>query len=230
MFPLNDDIPTRRPTPVHYGIMAGCILVFLWQVFGAAQPDRFIYEFGIMPAALFGNLIGGLDTGPAPWVTVFTSQFLHGGWMHLIGNMMFLFIFGNNVEEAFGSAWFIVFYLGCGVAAALTQSIVDTQSTIPMIGASGAISGVLGAYIVLFPKARVLTLVFIGIVTVLRIPAAWFLGGWFAFQAFSAVVSISSVGQTGGTAFLAHVGGFVVGVGVALVLRPNIIRPRGPWG
>lgn len=229
MFPLQDDIPTRRPAPVHYVIMGLCVLIFLWQSFGAAQPGRFVLDFGVMPAGLFDNLYGGPVSLADPWITLFTSQFLHGGWMHLIGNMLFLYIFGDNVEEAFGSIGFSVFYLACGCVAAVAQAAANTQSIVPIIGASGAISGVLGAYLVLHPKARVLTLFFIGIMTVYRVPAAWFLLGWLGFQAFSAVTSFSTVGEGGGVAFLAHVGGFVMGAAVAFLVKPHL-RKAGPWG
>lgn len=230
MFPINDDIPTTRPTPVHYAFIAGCVLVFLWQTFGAAQPGRFVLDFGVMPAGLFDQLYGGPVSAAEPWITLFTSQFLHGGWMHLIGNMMFLYIFGNNVEEAFGSVWFTLFYLACGCVAALAQAAANTQSIVPIIGASGAISGVLGAYLVLFPRARVLTLFFVGIVTVFRVPAIWFLLGWLGFQTLNAAASFSTVGEGGGVAFLAHVGGFVAGAGAAFVFKLWLRKPAGPWG
>lgn len=229
MFPLQDDIPTRRPAPVHYAFMGLCVLIFLWQAFGAAQPNRFVLDFGVMPAGLFGNLYGGPVSLADPWMTLFTSQFLHGSWMHLIGNMLFLYIFGDNVEEAFGPVGFFVFYLACGCVAALAQAAANTQSIVPIIGASGAISGVLGAYLVLHPKARVLTLFFVGIITVYRVPAAWFLLGWLGFQAVSAVTSFSTVGEGGGVAFLAHVGGFVMGAAVAFFVKPHL-RKAGPWG
>jgi membrane associated rhomboid family serine protease len=197
----------------------------------------------MIPARLFGDaeLPAGISA-VSPSATLFTSMFMHGGLLHLGGNMLFLWIFGDNVEDSMGHVRFLVFYLVCGVAAALAQAWIDPTSTIPVVGASGAISGVLGAYILLHPRATVRTLVILGFfVTVIHIPAMIVLGLWFAMQFFSAFAT--PVGD-GGVAFWAHVGGFIAGVvlvsffkkrGVGLWQQPRsrsfqLEKRRGPWG
>lgn len=210
--PLFDDNPTRRPALITWLILAACIAVFLWQ---SSLPPRteqgMVYALGVIPAVLFGKaeLPDVLYLVPG-WLSVFTSMFLHGGWMHLIGNMLYLWIFGNNVEDAMGHGRFVVFYLLCGAAAALTQSMMNPESTIPMIGASGAIAGVLGAYLLLHPRAnvRVLLVIFLYI-RLLNVPAVIVLGIWFALQLLS---GWTTPADEGGVAFWAHVGGFVAGV------------------
>jgi len=180
-----------------------------------------LYALGIIPAVLFGyvNLEPSLTIIP-PMATVFTSMFLHGGWMHLIGNMLYLWIFGNNVEDATGHTRFLLFYLICGVAAVFAQALPDPSSTSPMIGASGAISGVLGAYLLLYPHARVLVVIPFGFYFhPTRLPAAWVLGFWFVMQLLSTLLAGS---QQGGVAFRAHLGGFVVGA----ILIPLFKRRR----
>jgi rhomboid family protein len=227
LFPLHDDIrPERKPvvTAILIAVTTG---VWLF-VQGAGREGplvRSMCELGLIPAELTGRAqgqvvdIGGaactLGAGP-DWWTLVTSMFLHGGWLHLLGNMWFLWIFGDNVESAFGRFGFLVFYLVCGLAAAGAQIFADPTSTLPMVGASGAISGVMGAYIVLYPRARVSTLLFLGIfLTVLRVPAYLMLGYWFLLQLLGAFV-----GTGEGVAFWAHVGGFAAGVAIALATRP----------
>ncbi len=221
MIPLYDDNPTARPPVVTVGLIAACTLVFFWELSGGPQAMRAkTLALGLVPAVLTGEarLPPGLELVPA-WMTVFTSMFLHGGWMHLIGNMLYLWIFGNNVEDAMGHGRFVLFYLTCGVAAAAAQTIQDPGSTIPMIGASGAISGVLGAYAVLYPHARVIVLIPLGWFTRLEaLPAALVLGLWFVFQLLSAM--LSDPGR-GGVAFLAHVGGFVAGLLLVRLFVPR---------
>lgn len=220
LFPFRDDNPTRVTPKVTIALIALNVLVFLYQFSlpeGAHQ--RFIYSFGMIPASLLGgaHLPPELDLIP-PWATVFTSMFMHGGIMHIVGNMLFLWVFGNNVEDAMGHARFTVFYLACGIAAALSQGLSDTSSEIPMIGASGAVSGVLGAYLVLHPRANVHSLLFLGIfATVVTLPAMAVLGLWFVFQLVSAAV-IRAEGE-GGVAFLAHVGGFIAGAILVFFFR-----------
>jgi len=233
MIPLHDDNPTRIRPLVTVALIGLCVLTFLWQVsLGDTDQARLVAGLGVIPAVLLGGaeLPPLLELVPAEF-TVVTSMFLHGGWMHLIGNMLYLWIFGNNIEDAMGHGRFVVFYLLCGTAAALLQALQDPSSTIPMIGASGAISGVLGAYLLLYPKARILVLVFLGFfVTTLRLPALLVLGFWFVLQFLNA----SAAGTGGGVAWWAHIGGFVAGLGLILVLRdrrvPLLGGRRGPWG
>jgi len=153
------------------------------------------------------------------WLSVLTSMFLHAGFLHIAGNMLFLFIFGNNVEDRLGRARFLIFYLLCGLAAAGAQSAVNPSSAVPMIGASGAIAGVLGAYLLMFPRARVRTLVFFFFITVFDLPAVFVLGAWFALQLLNGVGSVS--GNAGGVAYMAHVGGFVAGLVLLAIMRPR---------
>jgi membrane associated rhomboid family serine protease len=212
MFPISDDNPRIATPIVTWSIIAACVLVFLWQVsLGEEQEQIAVFQFGMIPARLFGEaeLRSDLVAIPA-WSTVLTSMFMHGGWLHLALNMLFLWIFGDNVEDSMGHVRYLVFYLACGIAAALTQALIHIDSTIPMVGASGAISGVLGAYILLHPHATVRVLIFIGIfATIVHMPALIVLGLWFLTQIASAAFSQPGVS---GVAFWAHVGGFVAGL------------------
>jgi len=212
MFPIHDENPIRITPYVTYTLMGCCILTFVWQVTQTTEvQNAIVTALGVIPAVLFG----GLESDPnlmwvPPTLTVLTSMFLHGGWMHLIGNMLYLWVFGNNIEAAMGHVKFILFYALCGVAAVLAQALPDAGSQIPMIGASGAISGVLGAYMLLYPMARVT--VFIPIVILLyrmKIPALLVLGVWFVMQLFS---SFTTSSEGGGVAFGAHIGGFIAGM------------------
>ncbi len=210
--PLYDDNPTLRPSVLTWLIIAACVAVYLWQFsLPTRAGEAIVYSLGVIPAVLFGRaeLPPQLQMVPG-WASVFTSMFLHGGWMHLLGNMLYLWIFGNNVEDAMGHGRFLVFYLLCGLAAALAQSLIDPGSTIPMIGASGAIAGVLGAYLMLHPRAnvRVLLVIFFYI-RLLNVPAVIVLGLWFALQLLS---GWGSSAEEGGVAFWAHIGGFVAGI------------------
>jgi membrane associated rhomboid family serine protease len=208
---LSDDNATLRPTIIVWAIIAACTAVFLWQV--SLTPDatnQAAIAFGMIPARLFGDatLPRQLEL-VAPWVTLFTYMFMHGGWMHLIGNMWFLRIFGDNVEDAMGRVRFSIFYLAAGVIAAIAQAAIDTASHVPMVGASGAIAGVLGAYLVLYPRAnvRILMILFV-FIRVINVPAVLVLGAWFLIQLISAEAS----GGGAGVAFWAHVGGFLAGL------------------
>lgn len=156
------------------------------------------------------------------WLSILTSMFLHGGWLHIAGNMLYLWVFGNNIEDRLGRVRFILFYLLCGVAATYAQSYVDPSSTVPMIGASGAIAGVLGAYLLMFPRARIVTLVIFFFITTMELPALIVLGAWFVLQLFQ---SVGGVAPGGGVAYMAHVGGFLAGMLLLLVLRPRRPRP-----
>jgi membrane associated rhomboid family serine protease len=230
MIPLRDDNPSGTPQIVTIAFIATCVLVFLWQLsFGAQGGQRIVYALGVVPASLLGQgqLPAELSLVP-PWMTVFTSMFMHGGWMHLIGNMLYLWIFGDNVEDSMGHGRFVVFYLLCGVAAVLAQALPDPSSTIPMVGASGAISGVLGAYLLLYPHARVLVAIPFGFfLHTMRIPAGLVLVLWFGLQLFSS--AMAQPGQ-GGVAFRAHIGGFIAGVILIPIFKQRRVRLRLPWG
>src|SRR5438309_8664058 len=195
-----------------------CVGAFLWQL--GQDLEIVAYQFGMVPAVLFGYRELPPELGIiAPWATLFTSMFLHGGWGHLGGNLLFLWIFGNNVEDLLGRARFLVLYLGSGVAAALIQALAATHSQVPMIGASGAIAGVLGAYLMTYPRANVHCLVWVVIFFwIVTVPAWVLLGLWFAMQLLSGLVSGP---HAPGVAFWAHVGGFVSGVVLMLLMRPR---------
>ncbi|GAB4487314.1 MAG: rhomboid family intramembrane serine protease [Thermodesulfovibrionales bacterium] len=217
MIPFKDDNPTRTIPVVTIAFIALNIFVFIVQLMSDAEQGRLAYTFGAIPSSMFGS-------GPAqpvpPYITVFSSMFMHGGLFHIGGNMLYLWIFGNNVEDALGHLSFIVFYLFCGIAAALSHALLNPSSTVPMIGASGAISGVLGAYLVLFPHARVHTLVFLGFfVQVIRVPALIVIGFWAIIQVLNGLIAQGMAGQ-GGVAWFAHVGGFVAGL-VTIRLWPK---------
>ena len=217
MIPLHDDNPTDTFPFITLSIIASCVLIFLWQLSLGKNMQAAVYSLGMIPAVLFNftQLPAELVTVP-PIATIFTSMFLHGGWMHLLGNMLFLWIFGNNIEDAMGHGRFVLFYLICGIAAAMTQALPDPQSAIPMVGASGAISGILGAYLVLYPRAKVLVLIPLGFfITTWRIAAGWVLGAWFLIQLFSSLGDTSA----GGVAWGAHVGGFVAGALLVSVFK-----------
>ncbi len=212
MIPLSDDNPSSIAPVVSIGLIVVCVLAFLWQLsLGAEGAQRMVYALGAIPAVLFGvrDLPAEIAIVP-PFASMFTSMFLHGSWMHLIGNMLYLWIFGDNVEDAMGHIRFVIFYLLCGLAAVLAQALPDPSSVVPMIGASGAISGVLGAYLLLYPHARVLVLVPLGfILQSFRLPAGVVLALWFGLQLLSNL--LAPAGQ-GGVAFRAHIGGFVAGM------------------
>ena len=210
--PLFDDAPMRRQSVIVWLIIAACTAIFLWQVgLPPAAERRIVLGLGFVPAVLFGEaqLSPGLRLVPA-WATILTSMFLHGGWLHVGGNMLYLWIFGNNVEDAMSRSRFVVFYLVCGIAAALAQGLAAPASAAPMIGASGAIAGVLGAYFLLHPRAnvRVLLVLFI-FVRFINMPAVVVLGLWFLVQ----FVSIAAApAADGGVAVWAHAGGFLAGI------------------
>ncbi len=218
MIPLRDIIPSRTTPFVTITLIATNLLVFLFQWSLGDDAEGLIRTWGVVPADL-------------SVVTLFTSMFLHGGILHVGGNMLYLWIFGDNVEDRMGHGRFLTFYLLCGLAAALAQAYVDPASTIPMVGASGAIAGVMGAYFVLYPHSRIVTLVPLFIfIQIIEIPAIFFLGIWFLMQFLSGVGSIADAGNgaTGGIAFWAHAAGFVAGlVGVMVFKRPE--RQRVEW-
>jgi len=228
MIPIHDDAPTRRLPVITVAFMTICVVVFLWQISASpGQQQNIIYALGVIPKVLVGDAY--LDP-QLVWVptfaTVLTSMFLHGGWMHLIGNMLFLWVFGNNVEDATGHARFAAFYLVCGAAAVFAQILPDPDSTIPMVGASGAISGVLGAYLLLHPRARVLVMIPLGFYFhTARLPAAIVLGLWFVLQLVNSL--LAAPGQ-GGVAFGAHIGGFVAGMALIGLFKRREVRLKNP--
>ena len=227
MIPLHDDNPTTVTPALTVALIVACVLVFFWQLSLGPQLERMIYALGVIPAVLLGHMqLPAQIEVVAPTATLFTSMFMHGGWMHLIGNMLYLWIFGNNIEDAMGHVRFIIFYLLCGIAAALAQALPDPQSQVPMIGASGAISGVLGAYLLLYPHARVLVAIPFGFyLHTVRIKAGWVLGFWFVLQLIN---SAATTGQEGGVAFGAHIGGFVAGLLLVPLFKQRDVRLFNP--
>ncbi|MEB3336416.1 MAG: rhomboid family intramembrane serine protease [Leptolyngbyaceae bacterium] len=225
MVPLRDNVPARITPYVTYALIAANILVFLYELsLTPPQLERFFQTWALVPRELTLTLSGGtVPMGPPEWLTLFTSQFLHGGFLHIAGNMLFLWIFGNNVEDRLGHVKYLIFYLACGALAALTQWFFGSGSAIPSLGASGAIAGVMGAYILKYPRAEVLTLVPLGFfITTVRLPAFFFLGIWFLQQAIYGVASLqapANIGmQGGGIAYWAHAGGFVFGASLGPLL------------
>ena len=210
MFPIKDDNPTELRPYVTCALIGLNILIFFYQI-GLEENIRtsLILEYGFKPSQLFSNA-NSMNLKQSSLLTIFTSMFLHGGLFHLLGNMLFLWIYGNNVEDSMGHIKFLIFYLLCGLAASLLQAIVSFNSSIPMIGASGAVSGVLSAYFLLYPKARVLTLVVLLIfITFIRIPAGLLIGFWFLSQIINAYFNDPN---SPGVAWYAHVGGFLMGL------------------
>ena len=240
MFPYKDENPTERPAVITISIIIANVLAFILVQGAGAQGSlaQSVCNFGLIPAEiLHGARPGGgvelapgmfcaMDAAPQYW-TVITSMFMHGGWFHLIGNMVFLWVFGNNIEDAMGHGKFLLFYLLCGVAAAATQTFVSPHSVVPMVGASGAISGVLGAYILLYPRVRVHTLIILPIyITTVALPAWVMLGYWILLQLLSGLGSLREI-EKGGVAFFAHIGGFIAGlVLVRLFASEEVLRRR----
>lgn len=218
MVPIRDSIPTKTEPIVTYGLIAANVLAFLYEAnLPPQQLDAFFHLAAIVPRELTASFAGMPVNQPVPeWTTLITSQFLHGGFLHLAGNMLFLWIFGNNVEDRLGRVKFLFFYLSCGVLAGLAQWYFSQGSGVPSLGASGAIAGVMGAYILRYPRAEVLTLIPLGFFfPAVRIPAFYFLGFWFLQQAAYGVASLgprTNIGmENGGIAYWAHAGGFVFG-------------------
>jgi len=216
MIPLGDENPTRSKPVVTIALLIICCLTYLWQLSLGQEGQRAIYALGVIPASLLeGRALPVSLQWVSPEMIVVTSMFLHGGFFHLAGNMLYLWIFGDNIEDILGKVAFVLFYLACGTVAVFTQAIPEPDSTIPMIGASGAISGILGAYVVFFPKHKVRVAIPFGFfIQILRLPAFVVLLFWFIFQ----LISSSGAGTGGGVAFRAHIGGFIAG----LVLGPVV--------
>ena len=236
MIPLRDSIPASRTPVVTWALVAACSVAFLLQL--GDDQGQLIEQYGMVPARVFDpqashvmrdlvNHRGGyhrlMPAAVPDWLTLLTCTFLHGGWLHFLGNMWFLWIFGDNVEDRFGRLRFLCFYLGCGVAASLAHLLTSPESGVPTIGASGAIAGVMGAYLFLYPRSRVEMLFIWGFfVDVIVLPAPFFLGYWFLLQLVQGMVELG--GRGGGVAWWAHIGGFAVGAAVAALLK-NRMRP-----
>jgi rhomboid family protein len=238
VIPLKDNVPTRTFPVVTVALIAANLLVWLWEVGGSTSFEQDVAADGYYPCTVQGPCIpvtvdGHVYAHHLPWWQgAFTSMFMHGGWDHIIGNMLFLWIFGNNVEDALGKVRFLVWYLAAGLAATATQTFVTLHfgtaqdASVPNIGASGAIAGVLGAYFLLLPRARVLTVIFFGLIFLREIPAVWFLGVWIALQLWMGGVNLLQPESGGGVAFFAHIGGFAFGaLTVYLVAKRRPLRP-----
>ena len=234
MIPISDDNPTRITPVVTWLIVAACVAVFLWEISLGKAMDGALFVLGFTPVALFHPQAASEGAAYySPYTTIFVSMFLHGGFLHLAGNMLYLWIFGNNVEDAMGHIRFTFFYLVSGIAAALTFAIIEPSSQIPMVGASGAISGILAAYVLLYPRARVRVIVPLGFFLYpMTVSAIWVIGFWFLYQLLMAALSNPT---QPGTAWWAHVGGFAIGLLLTPILKssefPLFGQPRrGPWG
>ena len=232
MLPLRDNVPTKSTPVVTIGLIVANFLVWFWEL-GGHGVDYHVLKDGFYPCTVEGpcHVPVSIVIHPLPWYEgAFTAMFMHASWEHILGNMLFLWIFGNNIEDALGRVRFLGWYLTAGLFATATQAVVTlsagsvTDASIPNIGASGAIAGVLGAYFVLLPRARVLTLIFF--IFIREIPAHWFLLIWIGLQAWSGGLSILSPQTGGGTAFFAHIGGFVFGATTILFLVRR--RPEAP--
>jgi len=233
MIPISDENPTRLKPFVTWAIIFACVVTFLWQLsFSESDSEALFFSLGFVPRNLFDSAVTQTVYGiPWPLLTLITSMFLHGGFLHLGGNMLYLWIFGNNVEDAMGHVRFLLFYLACGLAAALAEGTVNRHSALPMVGASGAISGVLAAYVLIYPRARVTVIIPLGILLYpTKISAFYVIGFWFVLQLLNGVGA--SPGAPG-TAWWAHVGGFAAGFLLTPLLShfPLFGRyTRGPWG
>lgn len=218
MLPLRDENPTSTTPVVNYVLIAINILVFIFQVMLGSSQDSFVYQFALIPA----QITGGLGIGDV--LDVFTSMFMHAGLAHIGGNMLYLWIFGDNVEDAMGHGRYLFFYLTGGAVASLAHILTNPGSQIPTVGASGAIAAVLGAYLILYPQSRVSTLIFIGyFIRLAMVPAIVVLGLWFVLQLFQGVLTLGAA-DVGGVAFWAHIGGFVAGLVLAKVLAKRTPR------
>jgi len=222
MIPLRDTIPSRRIAWVTRALLVANVAAFALELKQGLQLEPFIYRFGVVPSHWVISSASDLFDWPRLFLTLLTSQFLHGGFMHLASNMLYLWIFADNVEDRLGPWRFILLYVGSGIAAAVAQILLSPRSAIPMVGASGAIAGVLGAYLLMFPSARIVTLVPLGwFWETVHVPAVAFLGFWFLLQWVQGLTTIGQVADIGGVAFWAHIGGFVSGVLGTLALRPR---------
>jgi len=237
MFPIRDDNPTLGAPAITVVLIGLNVAAWILVQGMGAEPtlSQSVCELGLIPGELLGRIPEGYTLpmsremscviGPPHWYTPLSSMFLHGGWLHLIGNMWFLWLFGNNVEDSMGHARYLVFYMLCGLAAASAQTLVNPNSAIPMVGASGAISGVMGAYIVLYPRVRIHMLIFLGFfITRAVVPAYVMLGYWLLLQIVGGLPALAE--ESGGVAFWAHAGGFLAGAVLVLVFRDEDLVAR----
>jgi len=227
MIPLKDDNPISRKPIVTYIIIGLCVFIFITQLTSQSyRTGQLFYSYGLIPSVLMSHNQLPIDLYVIPgWLTIFTSMFMHGGFMHLIGNMLYMWIFADNIEDSLGPKRFLIFYLLAGIGAAMTQVLMDTHSQVPMVGASGAIGGVLGAYLINHPNAKVLVLIPFGFFTqLIKIKALYVLGFWFILQFIS---------SGGGVAYAAHIGGFISGVILILFFNTKSNKKnkilKGPW-
>ena len=235
MIPLKDDNPTSGKQIVTYYLIGICVFIFLIELSSSSyRTGTFFYSFGLIPSVLLGNSQLSQDLYVIPaFLTIFSSMFVHGGFMHLIGNMLYMWIFADNIEDNLGKTKFLIFYLLCGIGAAMAQVFADTSSQVPMVGASGAIGGILGAYLINHPNAKVLVLIPFGFFSqLIKIKALYVLGFWFVLQFINSALSSP---QGGGVAYAAHIGGFISGIILILFfnkkkkkkIKSKIIK--GPW-
>jgi len=235
MIPISDDNPAHSTPYITLILIGICIAVFLWELSLGKRSDTELAVLGFTPDSLVHPQDApSLLLGVPPWATILTSMFLHAGFLHIAGNMLYLWIFGNNIEDAMGHGKYTLFYLACGIAAALTMLLMDSTSRTPIVGASGAISGVLGAYMLLFPRTRVHVVIPLGIIFYpVWVRAVWVVGIWFAIQLVTAALTPPS---EPGVAWWAHVGGFAAGLLLTPLLKSRDVPYfgpldyRGPWG
>jgi rhomboid family protein len=223
VFPVSDEPRTRTFPYVNIALILACILVFIYELtLSERDINSLFFDYGVVPRQVSDSVEGHWNL--LEFLTVFTSAFLHGGFLHLVGNMLYLWVFGDNIEDALGHVLYFLFYLTAAIGAVTLQVAIDPDSAIPMVGASGAISGVMGAYFVLYPTARVDVLV---IFFIFPVPAVFLIGFWFALQLLTGIATIGTAeGASEGVAVWAHVGGFITGLVIILALRPFIrIRP-----
>ena len=232
MLPLKDNVPARTTPYVTVGLIVVNAIVWFWEL-RSPGVDYHVFKDGFYPCAVAGPCHIPVAIQPLPWYEgVFSGMFMHASWEHILGNMLFLWIFGNNVEDALGRVRFLIWYLAAGIAAMAAQTAATLlaggphDASIPNVGASGAIAGVLGAYFLLLPRARVLTLIFFGIILIREIPAVWFLGVWIGLQIWTGGLSLLHPQNGDGVAFFAHIGGFAFGLATALLVAQS--RPRAP--
>jgi len=221
MFPLWDEMPTKRIPVITIILIIINSLVYYYQFFIVTDSIRFIYSFGLTPFEISQG-VDIIPYGPSPiYLTIVSSMFMHGSFVHLFGNMLYLWIFGNNIEDYLGKLKFTIFYFLSGIFAAFTQILISPQSQVPMIGASGAVAGVLGAYFILFPKSRITTLIFFGFfIRLIKMPALFVLGIWIIFQLLYGFSNISLQGADAGVAWFAHIGGFIGGIILIKLIKP----------
>jgi len=223
MFPIWDDVPTKKFPLITVILIALNSIVYVYQVSLGETFTEFIHSMGLLPFEITHH-IDLLPSGPSPiYLTIFSSMFMHGSIVHLLGNMLFLWIFGNNVEDYLGRKKYVIFYLLCGVAAAFTQILFNPNSKVPMVGASGAIAGVLGAYLLLYPRAKVTTvIIFVFFIRLIKIPALVVLSFWIIYQFLYGISSLAVKTGEGGVAWFAHIGGFICGMILIKLFKPSI--------